>query len=360
MGFDLVRSVNFRNLSDSRTELGGADKIFLVGLNGQGKTNFLEMIYYLCYASSFRGKSDKDLCRHGESGFFTGARYSFNGQHFGALGISFKEGVRTVKKDDKIIRDRKELINNIPCVVFCHDDLAFVTGSPERKRIFFDQTLSYQYPLYVDSLRRYKKIVFQRNRVLKEKKRDLLEIYTVQMVKTGKEIQMRRKELTELFNVHFSRYFRKISGLKEDLVITYQPSWRGMEDEKAIFDFLKAREDKEILRGSSLYGPHRDNFLFMQEGKNFTDFGSTGQMRLISLIMRIAQADFVSASQEKKPILLLDDVLLELDREKRSLFLDSLPPFEQAFFTFLPGDDTYTRGKNSVFYDIEEGRLTKR
>ena len=360
MGFDEVRSVNFRNLTEGRTELSGADNIFLVGLNGQGKTNFLEMIYYLCYASSFRGKSDKDLCRHGESGFFTGTRYSFNGQHFGNLGISFKGGVRTVKIDEKIIRDRKELINNIPCVVFCHDDLSFVTGSPERKRVFFDQTLSYQYPLYVDSLRRYKKIVYQRNRVLKEKKRDLLEIYTVQMVKTGREIQIRRKELTELFNIHFSRYFQRISGLEEGLEIVYHPSWRGLENEKDIFDFLKSREEKEIFRGSSLYGPHRDNFLFMQSGKNFTDFGSTGQMRLISLIMRIAQADFISASQEKKPILLLDDVLLELDREKRALFLENLPPYEQAFFTFLPGDDTYTQGQNSLFFDIEEGRLTKR
>jgi DNA replication and repair protein RecF len=360
LGFDSIRSVNFRNLADSRTELSGADNVFLVGLNGQGKTNFLEMIYYLCYASSFRGKSDKGLCSHGEPGFFTGANYSFNGQQFGSLGISFKNGIRTTKIDEKIIRDRKELINNIPCVVFCHDDLSFVTGSPERKRWFFDQTLSYQYPLYVDSLRRYKKIINQRNKVLKEKKRDLLEIYTVQMVKTGKEIQSRRKELTELFNIHFGRYFRRISGLEEDLSIVYQPSWRGMEEEKEIFDFLKSREDNELFRGSSLYGPHRDNFLFMYQGKNFTDFGSTGQMRLISLIMRIAQADFVSASQEKKPILLLDDVLLELDREKRSLFLDNLPPYEQAFFTFLPGDDTYTRGVNSLFFDIEEGRLTKR
>ena len=360
MGFDLVRSLNFRNLADSRTDLTGADKIFLVGLNGQGKTNFLEMIYYLCYASSFRGKTEKGLCRHGESGFFAGARYSFAGIQYGSLGISFKSGMRTVKMDGKTVRDRKELINNIPCIVFCHDDLSFVNGSPERKRWFFDQTLSYQYPLYVDSLRKYKKILLQRNKVLKEKRKDLLEIYTVQMVKAGKEIQSRRKELTELFNTHFTRYFRRISGLEEELVITYQPSWRGLEEEKEIFDFLKTREEKEIFRGSSLYGPHRDNFLFMQNGRNFIDFGSTGQMRLISLIMRIAQADFVSASQEKKPVLLLDDVLLELDREKRALFLDSLPPYEQAFFTFLPGDDTYTRGGKSIFFDIEEGRLTKR
>ncbi|MBN2625184.1 MAG: DNA replication/repair protein RecF [Spirochaetales bacterium] len=360
MGFTGVRSVNFRNLEDSRIDLSGADNIFLVGLNGQGKTNFLEMIYYLCYASSFRGKSEKDLCRHGKEGFFTGARYSFNGQQFGSLGISFKNGARTTKLDDKIIRDRKELINNIPCVVFCHDDLSFVNGSPERKRLFFDQTLSYQYPYYVDSLRKYKKILFTRNKLLKEKKRDLLEIYTVQMVTTGKEIQTRRKELTSLFNIHFSRYFRKISGLEEDLVITYQPSWRNMEEDKEIFDFLRSREDKEIFRGSSLYGPHRDNFVFMHGGKNFVDFGSTGQMRLVSLIMRIAQADFISASQEKKPILLLDDVLLELDREKRKLLLDCLPPYEQAFFTFLPGDDTYQSGQNSIFFDIEKGVLTKR
>ncbi len=360
MGFTSVRSVNFRNLADSRIDLEGAEKIFLVGLNGQGKTNFLEMIYYLCYASSFRGKSEKELSRHGSEGFFTGARYSFNHQQFGTLGISWKEGARTTKLDDKLIRDRKDLINNIPCVVFCHDDLSFVTGSPERKRWFFDQTLSYQYPYYVDSLRKYKKILLSRNKILKEKKKDLLEIYTVQMVKAGREIQTRRRELTELFNVHFGKYFRKISGLKEDLVITYQPSWRNLEEDKEIFDFLKSREEKEIFRGSSLYGPHRDNFLFMQGNRNFTDYGSTGQMRLISLIMRIAQADFVSASQEKKPILLLDDVLLELDREKRKLFLDSLPPYEQAFFTFLPGDDTYKSGEKSVFFDMEEGVLTRR
>lgn len=360
MGFNRVQSVNFRNLADTKVELNGKGNVFLVGLNGQGKTNFLEMIYYLCYASSFRGKADKNICRHGETGFFVGSHYSFNNQEYGKLAISFKNGQRTTKIDEKIIRDRKELINNIPCIVFCHDDLTFVTGSPERKRWFFDQTLSYQYPLYVDSLRRYKKIISQRNKVIKEKNRNLLEIYTVQMVTTGLEIQKRRKELSILFNKHFQKYFKLISGLEDDLNITYNPSWRGMEDEKEIYDFMKKREDKEIFRGSSLYGPHRDNFTFTMDSKNFTDFGSTGQMRLISLIMRIAQADFVSASQEKKPILLLDDVLLELDREKRALFLENLPAYEQAFFTFLPGDDTYQKEDNSLFFDIDKGRLTKR
>jgi DNA replication and repair protein RecF len=360
LGFNQVRSVNFRNLSNERVELNGEGNIFLVGLNGQGKTNFLELIYYLCYASSFRGKSEKSICLHGEKGFFAGARYSFGNFSFGNLGISFKDGSRTTKLDDKIIRDRKDLINNIPCVVFCHDDLSFVTGSPERKRWFFDQTLSYQYPYYVDSLRKYKNIINQRNRVLKDKRKDLIEIYTVQMVKTGVEIQRRRKELIDIFNVHFKKYFRLISGLQDDLNIVYDPSWRGLWDDKEIFDFLKKREDKEIFRGSSLYGPHRDNFTFILRDKNFTDFGSTGQMRLISLIMRIAQADFVSASQEKKPILLLDDVLLELDRKKRKLFLDNLPDYEQAFFTFLPGDDTYTEKRESLFFDINEGRLLRR
>lgn len=360
MGFDQIRSLNFRNLDNPSIDLKQVKNIFLVGLNGQGKTNFLELVYYLCYSSSFRGKTEKVICKHGEDGFFAGGRYSLDNGEFGQLSISYQNGLRTTKLDNKIIHDRKELINNIPCVVFCHDDLSFVLGSPERKRWFFDQTLTYQFPLYVDLIRNYKKILSQRNRVLKEKRRDLLEIYTVQMIKSGIEIQKRRKKVIDSFNDHFKKYFLMISGLEDEVTISYSPSWNNMSDEKDIFNYVMKRSDNEFIRGSSLYGPHRDNFNFMQGKKKFTDYGSTGQMRLLSLILRIAQADFVSMNQEKKAILLLDDVLLELDRIKRKLFLDNLPPYEQAFFTFLPGDDTYENNRDCVFFDINEGHLEKR
>ena len=105
-------------------------------------------------------------------------------------------------------------------------------------------------------------------------------------------------------------------------------------------------------------GPHRDRFVYRHEDRDFTRTASTGQLRLVSLILRVAQAQFFASRSGRSPVLLLDDVLLELDPTRRKRFLDALPAYEQAFFTFLP-DERFNdyRREDTLIYRVADGRI---
>lgn len=355
MGFEKVKAYHFRNLQKASVDLQGKKNIFLVGPNGQGKTNFLELIYYLCFGSSFRTRSDQLICKIGENDFYCGSEFTTKSALKSRIDIKYQNKKKEIRLNKNPIYDRKELVYQIPCIVFCHEDIQFVNGQPERKRWFFDQTLSLKYPYYLDSLRNYRKILKERNAVLKSRKENLLEIYSVQLVKAGLELQKRRKEVIIWFNEYISDYFEEVSNISGHFELEYQPSWKNAYTEKEAFNQLEKKKKMELDKGLTLSGPHRDNFNMIYNGNNFIDTGSTGQMRLISLLLRIIQSRFFSEENENKPIFLLDDVLLEIDREKRERFLKKLPEYEQAFFTFLPGDDTYSEWENSLHLAVKDG-----
>lgn len=133
--------------------------------------------------------------------------------------------------------------------------------------------------------------------------------------------------------------------------------WKDKTTEE-LTEKLIANREKDILFGVTLSGPHRDKYIFCNESDNFSDNASTGQKRLFALLLRVAQALRYTEMTHKKPVLLLDDVLLELDGEKRSRFLKSLPEYEQAFYTFLP-EEPYQKYKrnDTLVYFVQDGTL---
>jgi DNA replication and repair protein RecF len=125
-------------------------------------------------------------------------------------------------------------------------------------------------------------------------------------------------------------------------------------------DRLNEKMSMDIALGTTGTGPHRDRFLFISDGRDYARSASTGQQRLLSLILRVAQAIFYSETTGRKPILLLDDVLLELDPGRRRLFRDRLPEAEQVFYTFLPGEETGRIGEGSLTYEVINGAIYER
>ena len=208
--------------------------------------------------------------------------------------------------------------------------------------------------IYIDVIRKYKQILKNRNIVLKEQKFDLLEMYDIPLVKEGLEIQKRRKKAIFKFNTIFTSLYEQISGI-EGVKIHYEPSWKS-EDENEVLDYVLSKREGDKAMGTTLSGPHRDRIYFVKDGKNFISTASTGQRRLIALILRIAQATYYTEITGKKPILLMDDVLLELDPNKRQSLTALLPKYDQLFCTFLPGEP-YERYKHSTtrIYQIENG-----
>ena len=123
-----------------------------------------------------------------------------------------------------------------------------------------------------------------------------------------------------------------------------------------VLGFMAERENRDFTFETTTTGPHRDRFILLHNGKEFAHIASTGQIRLCSLILRVAQARFFSGKTGKRPVLLLDDVLLELDSNKRERFIVELPEFEQAFFTFLP-DEQFRKysGDDTLIYRVVDG-----
>ena len=357
MPFLSLTSVNFRNLLNKPMDLL-AKEVYFTGENGQGKSNLLEALYYSSYASSFRTHTDSELIKNGENSMSLRTIYREENGNVHTTFIVIENGHKKIEKDGKIIHDRKELINTMPCVLYSHDDLDFAEGSPERRRFFLDQSLSMYDVMYIDVLRRYRRILKNRNLCLKEKKYELFDTYDIQLIMNGLEIQKKRKDAVFQFNQIFEKMYENVSGIG-GVNIRYLPSWKNQDEASLpnideIMELVKSKRDVERSLGTTMKGPHRDRIVFIKNGAQFIPTASTGQRRLVALVLRTAQAVFYTQVTGKKPVLLMDDVLLELDPEKRKRLTAMLPDYDQLFCTFLPGEpyENY-RHETTRVYKIE-------
>lgn len=356
MGFFETQYLRFRNLDDIKLKLD-APEVFLIGENGQGKSNFVESIYLLCFGSSFRTRQDDRMIQSQQREAVVLGSFSAEDGRRRKVAVKIaRHGKKEIRVDGKFIYDRKDLIENIPCILFCPQDMEFVNGVPEIRRRFFNQTLSLFDPLFINQLRIYRKILKSRNILLKEHNPQLLETYNYRLAGVGWQIQQERAGIIAAFNQDFSPLFSRISGLGEEVRFIYLPSWKDCSSETEIVRTLEKRLSKDLQYETTTSGPHRDLFRLMQGEKDFAFFGSTGQIRLVTLVLRVAQARFFQKQTGKKPILLFDDVLLELDAGRRERFLACLPEYEQAFFTFLPEEPYFQYKRDeTLVYRVKEG-----
>lgn len=380
MSFRKVRVASFRNLVDAEIPTD-SEQVFLVGENGQGKTNFLEALYYLCYGSSFRGQVDALIPAKGADGFALHALWSNEAQEHNEaqaplddeLAVVMSGHSKEISLNGKILRDRKELVAHNPAVIFCHEDFSFAAGDPERRRFFFDQCAGMLSLGYIDTLRSYKRALKQRNAALKESAYELLDALDLQYVRHGRELVQERRRLFESFKDPFSEAYEHVAMLGEPVTLDYMPSWPQdlIEDssEEGLLAYLRRRRPEEVILGTSRTGPHRDKWIFRSKGENFAEKASTGQLRLISLVLRILEARLYGQKQRTSsvwagprwPVLLLDDVLLELDVGRRRRLLELLPATgegAQRFFTFLPEEpwQDYV-DRSTLVYRVRDGRF---
>ena len=360
-----LRTASFRNLADADIFTGAKD-VFLVGENGQGKTNFLEALYFCAYASSFRGSRDSEIARNGEKDFCAAATIVEDAGTgvSGEVIVKFEKAKKSVLIDGKRVEDRKDLLSVAPCIVFCHEDMEFISGSPERRRWFFDQAVSLYDPVYLDDLRRYRRVLKSRNTVLRDSAlrrlsgspEPLLDALDPQFIMYGIKIMEQRETAARLFSGIFSSLYEEVSGVS-GISVKYAPSWKAANEDEAA-SLLRERRAADLASGISLSGPHRDRYIFARNSGEFAGKASTGQRRLLALLLRVAQARRFSEMTGKNPVLLLDDVLLEMDGEKRRRFLSVLPGYDQAFYTFLP-EEPYQRYQkaDTVVYHVNSGQI---
>jgi DNA replication and repair protein RecF len=325
-------------------------EVYFVGENGQGKSNILESLYMSAYGSSFRTRNDAEIAREGSSEYSVRSSFRDQNERTNGISITFRDGRKRIEKNAKHISDRKELVDTIPCVLFSHDDLDFASGTPERKRFFLDQSLSMYDSSFIDLNRAYKKVLKSRNTVLREKSLSVLDALDIQLAECGLSIVQRRESTIRDFNRVFARLYEEVSGI-DGVTIDYSPSWKESSVERILARLIERREF-DVSMCTTMSGPHRDRVRFVRNKKLFVPTASTGQRRLLSLLLRTAQAAFYTDVTGRKPVLLMDDVLLELDPDKRQRFTALLPEYDQLFCTFLPGEpyERYKRTTTRVYH----------
>lgn len=354
MKFKNIEFYNFRNIKCGLLDTSALD-IVLLGINGQGKTNILEAIYLLCYGTSFRTKNLKDLITHDKKEMRVSAEIESDKFLYSKIDFIYKDGNKKILLDDKVIKDRKELIYNFPCIIYSHEDIDYIKGEPENRRNFFDQMITLYNPIYLDSLRRYYSVLKQRNAAIKNNEISLLQFYNFKLASFGLDIMNEREAILKQFNLLYPELYKKISDTDHEINIKYKANWKDNNIDEIIKE-LESNLEKDIKLQTTSSGIHRDKFLIYDKFGPFINTGSTGQIRLASLLLRIAEGVFFNSKTNKKLILLIDDVLLELDNFKRARFLNELMNYDQAFYTFLPEEKYFDVMKTDhIIYNMKNG-----
>ena len=223
------------------------------------------------------------------------------------------------------IKRSSELMGLLNVIFFSPEDLRIIKSGPSERRRFINMELCQLDSVYLYDLGEYNKILQQRNKLLKQilynpTLKDTLDIWDMQLIEYGKRIIARRKAFIEELCEIVIRVNEKLTGNKEHIHICYEPDVTSEEFEEKL---LRAR-DKDLKLCSTSIGPHRDDLLFLNQDIDIRKYGSQGQQRTCALSLKLAEIELVKNTIGDSPILLLDDVLSELDRNRQNYLLDSI------------------------------------
>ncbi len=388
---------NYRNYSRFQLNFE-AGPVLLQGKNAQGKTNLLEALYYLSTTTSPHARADRQLINWSalkdEVIPFTRleARIRRNGGTVQITITIVKEGDR-FKKDIRLNGAPKramDAIGKLNTVMFLPEDIDLVTGSPGRRRRYLDSMLCQIDAEYCRTLSQYRKITAQRNALLKEladhrRTVDQLDYWDEQLCAHGALLITRRHNAILELDATARRRHRTLSDGLEGLRLYYAPSFDPHDRPAPNYQLplvtadlgpraipapppaevaetfklkLKGIRRDEIARGVTLLGPHRDDMHFLVDGVDITLYGSRGQQRTAALSAKLAEVQLAQDTIGETPVLLLDDVMSELDAERRKQVIKMIDNVGQAFVTATDWSDyDLPFRQRAQCFAVEGGRL---
>jgi DNA replication and repair protein RecF len=393
---------NFRNYV--RLDLDFSNAITLLqGGNAQGKTNLLEAIYYLATADSPHARSDRELINWlaNENDMpFTRLEAQVEGSDvLHELSIVLLKAQNRLQKEIRINGVKRrvmDLIGQVKTVLFMPEDIDLIAGSPDARRHYLDTTICQIDRRYYQSLQVYNRVLTQRNSLLR-KLRDhggnpqQLDFWNQRLTEEGSQLTSRRLEivaeldrLAQDIHPHLTggaewlrliyRCSLPLEG-EEGLEVSYQlPLEMARSPEtttgkealaalqiKALFQQqLGARQEEEIERGMTLMGPHRDDLRFLVGGVDMCVYGSRGQQRTIAISLKLAEMELILSETGEEPILLLDDVMSELDEQRRRYLMDAIKREQQVIIT-ATGLDSFAPAflEQATVWRIHQGRIER-
>jgi DNA replication and repair protein RecF len=294
--------------------------VLAVGPNGAGKTNLLESLHMATQGFSPRTRVDAQVIRFGEEG----ARVSVEGEHGGspvAVEVILRLGeAKRAQLNGAPLRAAEELRSRLSTLVFTPDRLAVVKGGPAVRRAYFDRVLGRLFPSRAATSTEYAAALAQRNGALRRlaaghSTQEALEPWTYRVAELGTELVAARSELVELLSAAFAEVASELRlGAGELRYVGEHPTAAELEH----------RLEQDLARGSTGLGPHLHDVAVTAGGRDLRSFGSQGEQRLAVLSLLLAEAELLAKRGEPSPLLLLDDVLSELDPERRSILAERL------------------------------------
>ena len=326
---------------------------YVEGPNASGKTSLLEAVHYLSTGRSFRANRDS-TCVQWESDVFS-IRGTFDGPSGESQELSLSYGERSssgrsrkkvAKRDGEFVGKISGLRRTFVTLVFTPDELSVLKDGPGERRRFLDDLLAVLDEDYLETLRNYKNTRDQRNSLLKNPSPDptLLRQYEEQLAETGHDIIRAREALVPPLGERFRDYAERLLDDAADLTLEYEPDVASGHLEET----LKDSRDRDLERGFTTRGPHRDDWMVYRAGRPVDRFASQGELRTLLLALKLAANSVIINRISKEPLLLLDDVESELDstRQERILSLLHESP-SQVITTGTGALDTALLGESS-------------
>jgi len=363
---------NFRNFDELVLDLNPNLNIFL-GANGQGKTNFLEAIYLMASATSHRSSISSELIKWDEDEALVQLLLN---KRDGKLKLAMRLDTsgRKVELNDNPLSKVKDLLGYLNAVLFSPEDLKLVKEGPSHRRDFINLEISQVSRYYNHLLSKYEHILKQRNNLLKNIRdrkntdKNMLMIWDEQLSTIGTKIILKRIEVVDKLKILARLSHRQITEGRESLELEYDNSLKafskkmGEAELRELFNKnLVENRDREINRGYTVVGPHRDDLILKVNEMDLRKYGSQGQQRTAALALKLAELEFMKSETGEYPVLLLDDVFSELDSLRRKALIDIIANKIQTIITATDGENLSGLKNNSYnIYHVKNGIIKKR
>ncbi len=371
MIFRKIYLKNFRNIEEM--ELLPGEKVNIIcGENAQGKTNLMEALWLFTGAKSFRQTKDSEFIRFGEEKANLKAEFFSENREQNAE-ISFSPS-KSLKKNGIDIKSSAEYAGTIGGVVFSPSHMNLFRDGPKERRRLIDTSLCQLYPKYLSVLADYKKVLDQRNTVLKDARYhsgliDMIDIYDEQLARLGGTIIRTRVSYCKNLNKKAAEIYKGMSGAREEFFAEYITTVLS-EDEHAdssmstadfaqkFYDALQNSRNYDFEHGSTSVGPHRDDLEVTLDKMPVRSFGSQGQQRSCILSLKLGEAKMLGEAMGEPPLILLDDVMSELDSLRRDYILNSIG--ESQIFLTCCDKELFSGLEDGKVFIMQKGSLVQR
>ncbi|MCK9304471.1 MAG: DNA replication and repair protein RecF [Bacteroidales bacterium] len=361
MYLNKISVTNFKNIS--QTTLSFSKKLnCITGINGSGKTNLLDAVYFLSMTKSYFPSADQYIIRYGEN------RAAITGEYINSDKTSEKISVnidtasgKQIKRNSKPYSRLSDHVGLIPVVMISPSDSALINESGEERRRYLNSILSQLDREYLRRLQNYNILLSQRNKLLKSDffSEDLLWAYSEKMAQDGQYIYEKRREFVKSISPSVEYYYGVISGERESITIEYRSDLEGT----TISELFSSNLKRDSLLRYTTSGIHRDDLFFTMNGHPIKRGGSQGQQKSFLVSLKLAQFSAIREQKGEPPVLLLDDIFDKLDilRVESLLKLVATSDFGQIFLTesnkLRVSEILETIDGDSLSFEIDKGRV---